>query len=75
MVVKKVERNSYRKYFLPRVNIASHSALIDGRNFYDQPINDQIKKRMKSEKLQQDKEMITQQDVCEIINTSKIIIN
>ena len=44
MVVKRVERNSCRKYFLPRVNIASHSALIDGRNFYDQPINDQIKK-------------------------------
>ena len=41
---KKVERDSYRKYFLPRVNIANYNILIDGRNFYDQPINDQIKK-------------------------------
>ena len=41
---KKVERDSHRKYFLPRVNITDCNALIDGRNFYDQPINDQIKK-------------------------------
>ena len=29
---------------MPRVNITNYNALIDGRNFYDQPINDQIKK-------------------------------
>ena len=40
----KVERNSYRKYFLPRVNITNYNVLIDGRVFYDQPINYQIKK-------------------------------
>ena len=40
----KVQRNSHRKYFLPRVNITNYNVLIDGRNFYDQPINDQIKK-------------------------------
>ena len=39
----KVERNSHRKYFLPRVNITNYNVLIDGRNFYDQPINDLIK--------------------------------
>ena len=39
-----VERDSHRKYFLPRVDITNYNALIDGRNFYDQPINDQIKK-------------------------------
>ena len=39
----KVERDSHRKYFLQRVNITNYNALIDGRNFYDQPINDQIK--------------------------------
>ena len=39
----KVERDSHRKYFLPRVNITNYNVLIDGRNFYDQPINDQIK--------------------------------
>ena len=40
----KVQRDSHRKYFLPRVNITNYNVLIDGRNFYDQPINDQIKK-------------------------------
>ena len=40
----RVERDSHRKYFLPRVNITNYNVLIDGRNFYDQPINDQIKK-------------------------------
>ena len=43
-VANKVERKSYRKFFLPRVNITKYNVLIDGRNFYDQPINDQIKK-------------------------------
>ena len=40
----KVERDSHRKYFLPRVDIINYNVLIDGKNFYDKPINDQIKK-------------------------------
>ena len=40
----KIERNIHRKYFLPIVDITNNNALVDGRNFYDQPINDQIKK-------------------------------
>ena len=40
----KVERDSHRKYFLPRVNITNYKVSIDGRNFYDQPINGQLKK-------------------------------
>ena len=40
----RVERNSHRKYFLPRVSITKYNVLIDGRNFYDQPISDQIRK-------------------------------
>ena len=43
-VANKVGRDSHRKYFLQRLNITSYNVLIDGRNFYDQPINDQIKK-------------------------------
>ena len=39
---KKVEKNSHIKYFLPRVNITNYNVLIDGRNFYHQPINDII---------------------------------
>ena len=40
----RVERDSHRKYFLPRVNITNYNVLIDSRNFYDPPINDKIKK-------------------------------
>ena len=40
----RVQRDSHRKYFLPRLDITNYNVLIDGRNFYDQPINDQIKK-------------------------------
>ena len=35
--------DSYKKYFLPRVKIDNCNIEIDGRNFYDQPINDSIK--------------------------------
>ena len=61
---KKVERNSHRKYFLQRVSITNYNVLNDGRNFYDQPINDLINSTSRLERLQEDKEMIAQQDVC-----------
>ena len=32
-----------RMHFLPRGEIKNYNVLIDGRNFYDQPINDLIK--------------------------------
>ena len=32
-----------KRYFLPRGEIKNYNVLIDGRNFYDQPINDKIK--------------------------------
>ena len=32
-----------KKYFLPRIKIENYNIEIDGRNFYDQPINDPIK--------------------------------
>ena len=35
--------NAYRKYFLPRFKIKYYNIEIDGRNFYDQSINDLIK--------------------------------
>ena len=37
------KRNGYRKYYLPLINITKYNVLIDGRNFYDQPINDKIR--------------------------------
>ena len=38
-----VSVDSYKKYFLPRVKIDNYNIEIDGRNFYDQPINDSVK--------------------------------
>ena len=35
--------NSYKKYFLPRLKPKNYSIEIDGRNFYDESINDLIK--------------------------------
>ena len=38
-----VSVESFKKYFLPRIKIENYNIEIDGRNFYDQPINDLIK--------------------------------
>ena len=38
-----VTADSHKKYSLPRVKIINYNTEIDGRNFYDQPINDLIK--------------------------------
>ena len=39
----RVTIDSHRRYFLPRVKIENYNIEIDGRNFYNQPINDLIK--------------------------------
>ena len=31
-------RDSYRRFYLPRTSTTNYNAMIDGRNFYDQPI-------------------------------------
>ena len=36
-------RTGYRNYYLPRIDITKYNVLIDGRNFYDQPINNKIR--------------------------------
>ena len=36
-------QNGYRTYYLPRINITDYNVRIDGRNFYDQPINSLIR--------------------------------
>ena len=38
-----VSVDSFKKYFLPRVKIENYNIEIDGRNFYDQLVNDPIK--------------------------------
>ena len=37
------DENSHKRWFLPRIKITNYNIEIDGRNFYDQPINDLIK--------------------------------
>ena len=37
-------RNGQRKYYLPRISLNKYSAIIDGRNFYDNPIESDIEK-------------------------------
>ena len=46
----RVLTNSHTKYFLPTVNITNYNKLIDGRSFYDQPINDLVKQYSKIRK-------------------------
>ena len=46
-----VSVDSFKKYFLPRVKIENYNIEIDGRNFYDQPINDLIKQYDKIRKI------------------------
>ena len=40
----KIYMNSSKSYSLPRVKLSKFNVLIDGRNFYDQPISFDIKK-------------------------------
>ena len=44
VVANRIINDSYKKYFVPRVDITRYNVLIDGRNFYDQPNNDSIRK-------------------------------
>ena len=44
-------KKSHRIYFLPRVIVTDYNVLFDIRNFYDQPIKNQIKKYNKFRKI------------------------
>ena len=37
-------RNGPRKYYLPRIDLEKYNVIIDGRNFYDNPIESDIEK-------------------------------
>ena len=63
LVANQVKRDGYRKYFVPRVDITSYNVLIDGRKFYDQPINDSIRKYDEIRKIATGREIITRPDV------------
>ena len=42
-MVIRVTADTHRKYFLPRIKTENYNIEIDGRNFYDRPINYSIK--------------------------------
>ena len=37
-------RNGHQKYYLPRIDLEKYNVIIDGRNFYDNPIESDIEK-------------------------------
>ena len=37
-------RNDRRKYYLPKIDLKKYNVIIDGRNFYDNPIESDIEK-------------------------------
>ena len=47
----KVSVDFFKKYFLTRIKIENYYIGIDGRNFYDQPINDSVKQYDKLRKV------------------------
>ena len=58
------DRTSYSTYYLPKVEMKDYNVMIDGRNFFNQPINNMSKHMKILEKLLQVKEMTMQLVVC-----------
>ena len=44
-------RNGQRKYYFPRIDLEKYNVIIDGRNFYDNPIESDIEKYRELEKV------------------------
>ena len=44
-------RNGQQKYYLPRIDLEKYNVIIDGRNFYDNPIESDIEKYRKLKKV------------------------
>ena len=60
LVANRVIRNSYRKYFVPRVDITSYNVLIDGKKFFlINRLMIQLENMMKLERSRLEKEIIT----------------
>ena len=36
-------RESHKQYYIPNVEINDYNAMIDGKNFFDQPIKNDLK--------------------------------
>ena len=44
-------RNGRTKYYLPRIDLKKYNVIIDGRNFYDNPIENDVEKYRESKKV------------------------
>ena len=44
-------KNGQRKYYLSRIDLKKYNVIIDGRNFYDNPIESDIEKYRELKKL------------------------
>ena len=44
-------RNGRRKYYLPRIDLNKYNVIIDGRNFYDNPIESDVDKYRESKEV------------------------
>ena len=44
-------RNGRKKYYLPRIDLNKYNVIIDGRSFYDNPIESDIEKYRELEKV------------------------
>ena len=58
------ERKSHLRYYLPKVEIKDYNVMIDGRNFFDQPINSMTKTYENIRKIATGKRMTIQLVVC-----------
>ena len=68
-------RNGQRKYYLPRIDSEKYTVFIDGRYFYDNPIESDIEKYRELKKVMIGKEKIILQDLCLILIILINIIN
>ena len=44
-------RNGQQKYYLPRIDLEKYNVIIDGRNFYDKPVESDIEKHRELKKV------------------------
>ena len=58
-----VKRFEAKSYYLPNGIIKNYKMIINGKNFYDKPINSDIKRYEEIKKIEQDKVRIILMDV------------
>ena len=68
------KRYKAQRYYLPKGAIKNYNVIINGNNFYYQPIDSDIKRSKEIRNLTTGQVKIILQDVCWIVITSKIAI-